>query len=110
MKIRTLLSIGAIPALLLAGPALGAPKKADTPADTIHPAIHTKVGQAGNSDGTNANANPNDANANGGRIHGIGNNSGQSGDHPNDDGVAGFANQLEDVHGGIGAYNPQAIP
>jgi hypothetical protein len=72
-----------------------------TPADTIHPNIHTKVGQGA---GNNANANPNGANANGGQIHGIGNVPGQNADS-NTDGVPGFANELNNVHGGIGEYN-----
>lgn len=74
-----------------------------TPADTIHPNIHTKVGQG---DGTNAN--PNGANENGGRIHGIANVPGQDGDHPNADGTNGQANELETVHGGIGSKNRNA--
>ena len=71
-----------------------------TPADTIHPNIHQKVG-------TGANANPNGANANGGQIHGIGNNPGQSDADPSD-GAPGFADQLETVHGGIGSKNKNA--
>lgn len=102
MRLRTFVSVAAIPALLLAGSALAAPKKTDTPADTIHPNIHGKVGQG---DGTNAN--PNGVNENGGNIHGIANTPGQSGDNPNDDGTRGFANQLNNVHGGIAAYNRQ---
>ena len=43
--------------------AFAAPQNKDTPADTIHPNIHSKVGQG---DGTNAN--PNGANTNGGNI------------------------------------------
>ena len=77
-----------------------APQNNDTPADTIHPNIHDKVGQG---DGTNAN--PNGANANGGNIHGIANAPGKGGDNPNDDGVNGQANELETMHGGIGDYN-----
>ncbi len=72
-----------------------------TPADVIHPNIHQ------NNNGSN-NANPNGANDGGGNMHGIANNPGQSGTNPNDDGTNGFANQLQNVHGGIGAYNPQA--
>lgn len=104
MRIRTFLSIAAIPALLLAGPALAAPKKTDTPADTIHPNIHGKVGQG---DGTNANPN---GNGNGGQIHGIGNVPGQNDDNSPGNGVAGFADQLNTVHGGMNEYNPQVIP
>jgi hypothetical protein len=102
MKIRTFVSIAAIPALLLAGTALAAPKKTDTQADTNHPNIHAKVGQG---DGTNAN--PNNANENGGDIHGINNTYGHNGDHPNADGTKGFANELYRVHGGIFDVNPQ---
>jgi hypothetical protein len=73
-----------------------------TPADTIHPDIHQKVG-----DGSNAN--PNGVSpAGGNEIHGIANVPGQGGDNPNDDGVAGQANELETMHGGIGDYNKNA--
>ena len=96
----------AVVATAMAGfavPALAA-NASGTPADTIHPDIHTKVGQgAGNN---NANANPNGANANGGQVHGIGNVPGQNADS-NNDGVAGFANELDQVHGGISDYNPR---
>jgi len=78
-----------------------APQNNGQPADTIHPNIHDKVGQG---DGTNANPN---GQGNGGQIHGIGNVPGQSGADPSD-GDPGFADQLETVHGGIGAYNPNA--
>jgi len=81
--------------------AMGGGETPNTPADIIHPNIHTKVG---NGDGTNAN--PNGVNANGGNIHGIANNPGQLGINPGDDGTAGFANQLGTVHGGIDAVNP----
>ena len=67
-------------------------------ADVNHPDIHDKVG-----DGTNAN--PNGRTNDGGGIHGIGNVPGQNGTKPNADGVAGFANQLDNVHGGIGDVN-----
>ncbi|PSL20522.1 hypothetical protein [Shimia abyssi] len=80
-----------------------APQNNNTPADTIHPNIHSKVGRG---DGTNAN--PNGANQNGGNIHGIANNPGKSGSNPNDDGVKGQANELETMHGGIGDYNKNA--
>jgi hypothetical protein len=77
----------------------------DTPADVIHPDIHDKVG---NGDGTNAN--PNGANANGGNIHGTANVPGQNGDNPNDDGITGFANELNTVHGGMDSKNQNVIP
>lgn len=70
-------------------------------ADINHPNIHQNV-TGGN------NANPNGANAGGGNLHGIGNNPGQNGTNPNDDGTPGFANQLETVHGGIGDRNKNA--
>lgn len=70
-------------------------------ADVNHPNIHQNV-TGGN------NANPNGANDGGGNLHGIGNNPGKSNTNPNDDGVPGFANQLEDVHGGIGDVNQNA--
>jgi hypothetical protein len=90
--------------LLTAGLAVASPD-VTTPADTIHPDIHTKVGQG---PGANANANPNGANANGGQVHGIGNVPGKGGDAPNADGVNGQANELQTMHGGIGAYNKNA--
>jgi hypothetical protein len=72
--------------------------------DIIHPHMHEHVG--GGKDGPRFNANPNDDDNN--TMHGIANNPGKSGTQPNDDGVNGFANQLEDVHGGIGIVNKQA--
>lgn len=96
----------AIVATAIAGfatPALAA-NASGTPADTIHPNIHTKVGQGA---GDNANANPVGANDNGGQVHGIANVPGLN-DDSNNDGVAGFANELEQVHGGIGDYNKNA--
>lgn len=82
--------------------AMAKPKDVVTPADTIHPNIHQKVG-------TGANANPRGANGNGGQIHGIGNVPGQAnGDHPNADGAKGQAGELQTVHGGIGAKNRNA--
>ena len=69
-----------------------------TPADVIHPNIHAN-NNAGN------NASPNDSNAGSGNMHGIANNPGRSGSRPNDDGVNGFANELGNVHGGIGSKN-----
>lgn len=83
--------------------AFAAPQNKDTPADTIHPNIHSKVGQG---DGTNAN--PNGANTNGGNIHGIANAPGKGGDNPNADGTRGQANELETMHGGIGLKNRNA--
>ena len=72
-------------------------------ADINHPDIHDKVG--GGQSGDRRNANPNDANERGGGLHGIGNNPGQGGDHPNADGTNGQANELDDMHGGIGDVN-----
>ena len=69
----------------------------DTPADVIHPNIHKNNGP-----GENANPNGNDnRRGDGGNIHGIGNNPGQNDQNPNADGVPGFANQLNTVHGGL---------
>ena len=73
----------------------------ETPADVIHPNIHQN-------NGPGQNANPNGANDGGGNMHGIANNPGKSGVHPNDDGENGFSNQLETVHGGIGEVNKNA--
>jgi hypothetical protein len=70
----------------------------DTPADVIHPNIHQN-------NGAGQNANPNGANDGGGNMHGIGNVPGQNDTNPNDDGVNGFANQLNTVHGGIDSVN-----
>jgi hypothetical protein len=73
-------------------------------ADINHPNIHQNVGDG-------ANANPNGVSPTGGaNLHGIGNNPGQAGINPNDDGIAGFANELQSVHGGIGDVNPNALP
>ena len=97
--------IAALMAGFMSPTAEGAPKAGlDTPADTIHPGIHGKVGQG---DGTNAN--PNGANENGGNIHGIANVYGKNGNHPKD-GAPGFADELTNVHGGIDAYNKNALP
>ncbi len=90
-------------ALALSTTTLMAAPNVETPADVIHPNIHDKVGRG---DGTNAN--PNGVNENGGNIHGIGNNPGKGGGHPNDDGVKGQSNELETMHGGIGAKNKNA--
>lgn len=79
---------------------VGSPDGVVTPADTIHPNIHQN-------NGPGQNANPNGANDGGGNMHGIANVPGQSGADPAD-GAPGFADQLETVHGGIGAYNPIA--
>ena len=81
------------------------PDSVVTTADVLHPNIHQKVGK-----GDATNANPNGANANGGNIHGIANVPGKKGINPNDDGVAGFANQLNTVHGGIGDKNQNVLP
>jgi len=72
-------------------------------ADVNHPNIHDKVG--GGKNGPRANANPNGNTDRGGDIHGIGNNPGQSDTNPNDDGTPGNANELGDMHGGIGDVN-----
>ena len=69
-----------------------------TPADVIHPNIHAN-NNAGN------NASPNDSNAGSGNMHGISNQPGLDGVHPNDDGTNGNANDLGNVHGGIGSKN-----
>lgn len=97
--IRNLVLVGMLSGAMTLAPALATPDGVVTPADTIHPNIHTKVG-------TGANANPN-GNGDGGQIHGIANVPGQSGANPAD-GKPGFADQLETVHGGIGAVNPNA--
>lgn len=99
MKIIT---CAALALSLSAGLVHAAPKGVRTPADTIHPNIHSKVGR-----GDATNANPNGANANGGNIHGIANNPGKSGANPAD-GKPGFADQLGNVHGGIGSKNKNA--
>jgi len=100
---RNTLTLTLLATITTGSMALAAPQNKDTPADTIHPNIHSKVGQG---DGTNAN--PNDANTNGGNIHGIANVPGKGGDNPNADGVNGQANELETMHGGIGVKNRNA--
>jgi hypothetical protein len=90
------------PRLLLAGDAAGTGNDAlNTPADTIHPNIHQN-------NGPKQNANPNGVNGGGGNMHGIANNPGKSNTNPNADGVKGFANQLNNVHGGINSVNKNA--
>lgn len=79
------------PVFLIAVFALATIAHAAPPANTIHPGILDNKG-------TGINANPND---DVGGKHGIGNVPGQSGDNPNDDGVNGFRNELDTVHGGI---------
>jgi hypothetical protein len=99
--------ISATTVLLLSTSVAFAAPNVDTPADVLHPNIHDKVGQGA---GDNANANPNGNNgngSNGGQIHGIANTPGQSGADPSE-GAPGFADQLETVHGGIGAKNKNA--
>jgi len=90
------------PRLLLTGDLAGTANDGlTTPADTIHPNIHQN-------NGPQQNANPNGANDGGGNMHGIANVPGQNGDNPNNDGVSGFANELNTVHGGIGTVNQNA--
>jgi hypothetical protein len=102
MNMKKLFLAAVVIAAMMPAWVAGTPTGVETPADTIHPDIHQKVG-----DGSNAN--PNGVSpAGGGEIHGIGNVPGQGGDNPNDDGVNGQANELETMHGGIGDYNPQA--
>lgn len=100
--------VTALAAALIAAASMSlAAPNVDTPADILHPNIHTKVGQGA---GNNANANPNGNSgkgSNGGQIHGIANTPGQSGADPSD-GAPGFADQLQTVHGGIGAKNKNA--
>jgi hypothetical protein len=75
----------------------------DTTADMIHPNIHDN-----NDRGNNANPNGIDnPQGTGGNMHGIGNNPGKGGNAPGDD-DSGFADQLGNVHGGIGNCNPNA--
>lgn len=80
----------------LAASAAHAENSPVTPADTIHPNIHQNNGA-----GSAACPGDQDQCQN---MHGIGNNPGQSGDGPNDDGVNGFRNELDTVHGGILDY------
>ena len=103
MKLMTAATV----ALMFAASASFAANASDTPADTLHPNIHDKVGN-GAGDNNNANPNGNDGNgSSGGNIHGIGSVPGQSDADPAD-GDPGFADQLETVHGGIGAKNKNA--
>ena len=99
MSARSMIIASAV--LLVGVPALAAGLgDVDNQADVNHPDIHDKVG-----DGSNAN--PRNANADGGDIHGIANVPGQ-GDADPGDGEPGFADQLETVHGGIGDVNQNA--
>lgn len=93
-------------ALFAATVAVAGVRDVDNQADVNHPNIHQKVG--GGQDGTRRNASPNGTNDRAGGLHGIGNNPGQSGSKPNDDGVNGQANELETMHGGIGDVNKNA--
>jgi hypothetical protein len=102
----------AIAAAFLAGVittvAQAKPFNVDNIADVLHPDIHENVtGADGNSPSNNANptTTTGQGNANGDNLHGIRNNPGQSGADPAN-GAPGFADQLETVHGGIGAVNP----
>lgn len=100
---KTLLAAVALAAFNVA-PAVAGVKDVSNTADVLHPNIHQNVG-GGN------NANPNGVSpAGGANLHGIGNTPGQAGTNPNDDGTAGFANELQGVHGGIGAKNKNALP
>ena len=100
---KTILAVIALAAFSVTSATAGV-KDVSNIADVLHPNIHQNVG-----DGNNAN--PNGVSpAGGANLHGIGNNPGQSGTNPNDDGTAGFANQLQNVHGGIGAKNKNALP
>ncbi len=91
----------AIVSIFAASSAVAGVRDVRNTADVLHPNIHQNV-TGGN------NADPNGANDGGGNLHGIGNNPGQSGSNPNDDGVNGQANELETMHGGIGAKNKNA--
>ncbi len=83
-----------------AAPAFAAPPTLTTPATEFHGLPNNNPSRGGNS------ANPNGRGpTGGGGIHGIGNNPGQSGNHPSI-GAPGFADQLNNVHGGLGAANP----
>jgi hypothetical protein len=73
------------------------PPEINNPATDHHGLPNNNPSRGGSS------ANPNGVGKNGGGgIHGIGNVPGQLGINPNDDGVPGFANQLDTVHGGLG--------
>jgi hypothetical protein len=98
--VKKQLSTIAAAAAFLATTIIGAqalpPPHVVTPADTIHPDIHHNVGNGGANPAT-------------GNLHGIDNVPGQNGAHPST-GDNGFADQLNTVHGGIGAYNPNTPP
>ena len=104
MRIRTFLSIAAIPALLLTGPALAESKKdaPDTPATDIHGAPGNTPGFGGNS------ANPNGNGVNGGDgIHNIdGGAPGQAGYNPAQDGQ----DPANSMHGGLNATTGRDSP
>ena len=71
-----------------------------TVADTLHPNIHKNNGRG-------SSACPGNNSEKCGNMHGIANVPGQSGANPAD-GAPGFADQLQTVHGGIGAKNKNA--
>ncbi|MDH3741041.1 MAG: hypothetical protein OER56_05530 [Hyphomicrobiales bacterium] len=99
---RTIVAAIAFAALNVT-PTFAGVKDVSNIADVLHPDIHQNVG-GGN------NANPNGVSpAGGGNLHGIVNTPGQSDADPGD-GAPGFADQLETVHGGIGAVNKNALP
>jgi hypothetical protein len=95
------LGVSALMVTAIASSAVAGVRDVDNQADVNHPDIHQNV-TGGN------NANPRGANDGGDNLHGIGDTPGQDGNDPNDDGTNGFANELEDVHGGIGDVNPNA--
>jgi len=88
-------------ALLLAtSPAIAGVSDVSNIADILHPNIHQNV-TGGN------NENPNAANDGGGELHGIATVPGQSDINPAG-GQPGIADQLQTVHGGMGAVNKNA--
>ena len=100
-KASITLAASAVLVATVAGSAAAGVRDVDNQADVNHPDIHQNV-TGGN------NANPNAANDGGGNLHGIAANPGKSGTNPNADGTKGFANQLENMHGGIGDKNKNA--
>jgi hypothetical protein len=100
---KTVIAAGFL-VIAAAAPAMADVADVNNIADILHPDIHKNV-----TDG--ANANPNGVSPAGGdNLHGIANTPGQNGDNPNNDGTAGFANELNTVHGGIGEVNRNVLP
>jgi hypothetical protein len=104
MAIRTFLSIVAIPALLLAGPALAASKK-DAPVTTAT-SIHGAPGNTPGFGGSSASPNGNGVNGGNGIHNILGGAPGQAGYNPAQDG----RDPANSMHGGLNATTGRDSP